>query len=1484
MALLLGARAFSQTGGVDRITGPSSSVEPFLTSGNSGTDIYAVLTAGDAVPRQGGGAPYLMASIPDGMGAFDNFDGTFTLLLNHELSPDLGALQAHGETGAFLAQYRIRKSDFAVLSGRDVIVGLKSWGGGAFAEIPAAAEGEPNLRALNRLCSGDLPPVTAFYKFIGGLGTRDRMFMHGEEAGPEGRAFATVVTGPDAGTSFHVPHLGRGSWENVVASPWGQDKTVVALLDDSHEGELYFYVGTKNRVDPTPVQRAGLVGGDLFGVRIPGKEFEVDPGNEIGAVEPFDLADLGDVSGLTGEELTEAGDAAGVTKWGRPEDGVWDPRPGQQDRFYWVTTGGRSNGRETPTRLWCMEFHDIAQPELGGTIRILADGSQPGPDFTTLDNMTMDKAGIIYLQEDPGGSERLARIWAFDLATGRSWEVARHSGRFFHPLSGDLLTTNEESSGIIPLEDIVGPGWFALGVQAHFSLDSASSPIDAELRARFGLSLDQGVELVEGGQIVFLNLRDAEPSADFSMAIGSGEAWQYSDVPGLGWEDPGYDDAGWQSGAGQFGFGEGDEGTVLDASSPAWFFRKAFSVADPAAVGGIDLFVKADDGVSVFVNGQPVYADNLPPGVPDDSTLADDPAPDDGQVFRRIAVPASVLVAGENVVAASVHQVDPSSIDLSFDLALQLVLLNNAGSPPAAPSDLEAGAASPTELVLTWQDNAGDESRYLVERRSGLGPWQIVADELPADATTFTDLVSPGDAFWYRVQAANAGGLSGYSNAVLAATPPGNTDAILAEDFSSGTLGTWRQISVASNYTWRALERDGLTYAEMNGFGADAPSDDWLVSPRVHFDDLVGERFSFDSIKNFDGPDLEVLVSTDFDGGGDPVAATWQPLDATLSPGGYAQTNSGQIDLTGISGSGFLAFRYLSTGTGGGDSALWRVTNIVLNAVPVGGGALYPQQVPVVAREILTEVAGETVVRNGGYGSGMARSPRDPSIYYFMTDRGPNFDGPSSGEKIFPVPDFAPLIGVFREEGGEFVKVRDIVLRNQVGFPLTGLPNPEGFGGTGETPLNPEGFELALDPTGIDPEGLVAMPDGTFWVSDEYGPHIIHFAADGRTIERINPFGLGIGGRRLPNVYANRRANRGMEGLAVTPDGQWLVGIMQSAMLNPPEDRAAVQANSAITRIVFFNIRTSEVREYAYVQERAGRSNSEIRALSNTEFVVLERDGNFPNGSGGGAVKRFYKIDIAGATDVNDPANGFEGLRFGGKTLEQLYDAAGLAEHGIVPVEKKLLLDLLRSAPDYPHDKPEGFEVDGDVLEIINDDDFAISQVGGAIIPKVLPATREVDRNVLWRVAIPPLRADFIASASEVLSSESVQFTADVEGGVGELTFEWDFGDGETSGEQNPSHRFAQGGSYTVTLIVRDQDGNMVAEEKVDLVSVTQATEQRIAANIADLRVATFNASLNRGLLVPAHRGPQRAGQRAGGARRRDYRPGGCRCRLDQRV
>nr|WP_295925041.1 esterase-like activity of phytase family protein [uncultured Dyadobacter sp.] len=396
----------------------------------------------------------------------------------------------------------------------------------------------------------------------------------------------------------------------------------------------------------------------------------------------------------------------------------------------------------------------------------------------------------------------------------------------------------------------------------------------------------------------------------------------------------------------------------------------------------------------------------------------------------------------------------------------------------------------------------------------------------------------------------------------------------------------------------------------------------------------------------------------------------------------------------------------------------------------------YPERAEAQNPSVITQV-GNVKVYNGGFGSAMVQDPNDHMAFYLLTDRGSNIDGTIADSKVFADPGFAPQIGKFRLIGDLLVLEKVIELKNENGTKLNGLPNPAGFGFSGELALDVLGNTLPNSIDGLDSEGLAMAPDGTFWVSDEYGPHIVHFDANGKTIERINPFGNGVGGRKIPLVFAKRRPNRGMEGLTITPDGKTLVGIMQFPLYNPS---SAAVSGSLVTRILAYDIASGLSKEYVYLIDRANlQANSEIVAITNTTFLVLERDGEYAtNANRATVIKKVFKIDISGATDVSDPANSENGRLYGGLTVEQLKTAANLATYGIVPVTKTLAADLMTDISGlYPHDKAEGIAIiDAHTIAVSNDDDFGVVGSGGVYAQKLLPATGAVDRNTIYFVKL----------------------------------------------------------------------------------------------------------------------------------------------------
>ena len=188
------------------VTGPSSSHSPYLVRSQPGVVIKSIFTVGDSVNlKPNSTTPYRMVGIADGLGAFDNGDGTFTLLMNHELPNTVGMARAHGNIGAFVSRWIINKDDLRVVSIRDFIGDTTS----IFLSNNNPATGAVHSGFLAghtttfaRLCSADLGATSAhlWTDPITNItyGTDALIFQSGEESG------GTLVTpqGPEARIDF----------------------------------------------------------------------------------------------------------------------------------------------------------------------------------------------------------------------------------------------------------------------------------------------------------------------------------------------------------------------------------------------------------------------------------------------------------------------------------------------------------------------------------------------------------------------------------------------------------------------------------------------------------------------------------------------------------------------------------------------------------------------------------------------------------------------------------------------------------------------------------------------------------------------------------------------------------------------------------------------------------------------------------------------------------------------------------------------------------------------------------------------------------------------------------------------------------------------------------------------------------------------------------------------------------------------------------
>ncbi len=437
---------------------------------------------------------------------------------------------------------------------------------------------------------------------------------------------------------------------------------------------------------------------------------------------------------------------------------------------------------------------------------------------------------------------------------------------------------------------------------------------------------------------------------------------------------------------------------------------------------------------------------------------------------------------------------------------------------------------------------------------------------------------------------------------------------------------------------------------------------------------------------------------------------------------------------------------------------------------------------PVAGTYTITTALGQPVVFNNGtqaskpfpmyvgYGSAAFHDVKDDAnVLFTASDRGPNIDCEDTAKfpieitgfcgslagKIFPDPAFVPSIYqvVLEQNGGKNVArvLKTIPLADKAGKTITGISNDFPDRPTDWTKLTSADKSvtntevaydrnlkaLAFDQNGLDVEAMVRLPDGTFWLAEEYAPSIVHVASDGRVLERVVPADSGaknpITGKSmsvcdalkngtektkpanytitcaLPAITAMRALNRGLENLAVSTDGKTLYFSMQSPLATPT--KAAYQA-SRNARVFTATLKADGsfdkmMGEYVYVLDKpetfpADKSTkqndvklSEMSMTQGGTLIQLERIDK---------VTKLYQVDLSKATNIL--GSKWDALA----TQPSLEQQADLAQAGIVPAGKTLAFNTETDLPAaMTPGKVEGLALmDGSNFVLTTDNDFGI--------------------------------------------------------------------------------------------------------------------------------------------------------------------------------
>ncbi|MEK8015788.1 MAG: esterase-like activity of phytase family protein [Candidatus Parabeggiatoa sp.] len=393
-----------------------------------------------------------------------------------------------------------------------------------------------------------------------------------------------------------------------------------------------------------------------------------------------------------------------------------------------------------------------------------------------------------------------------------------------------------------------------------------------------------------------------------------------------------------------------------------------------------------------------------------------------------------------------------------------------------------------------------------------------------------------------------------------------------------------------------------------------------------------------------------------------------------------------------------------------------------------------------VPMESVSFQGGKTLALQIGLGSGAFHYRDDPTDeIYTITDRGPTIDCDKSEEligkanfcmnngavdedgKIFPVANFTPTIYKLNIDTGGLIGAKvgyevtqTIEIKDSDGKKISGLPNPLQVTNT-ENAYDNKGDKKAFDPNGLDPEAIIRLFNGSFWIAEEYAPSLVHLTADGRIMERLVPSGVendlteanylvrGI----LPAILKKRQLDRGIEALAISPDEQFLYFIMAGPLANP--DQAAYE-KSRYVRLFKLSLQEDIPKvmgEYVYMLDthdtfwdnttkQSDVKISEMVALDTDKLIILEHVHRHT---------KLYRVSI---------------LDSGSNIVDQQWDeesrspsletVQNLEEHGIELLDKKRVFDSSKEQTDLAVGI-EGIAIlDDEYLAFINDNDFGIDR------------------------------------------------------------------------------------------------------------------------------------------------------------------------------
>ena len=428
-------------GGAASAAGPSqfvTAVRPFLVPVAPGVIVQPVLTTGDIV------GDYQMSGVPDGIGWYESAPGVIEVFFNHELNA------AYDPSGSRVSHVKMNTAG-EVTAGEYVVDGTEDyvW-----------------------LCSSTLETID---------GTP--WYLTGEEGKHSARKGITIAIDASTGAVHETPWFGHFGHENVVPVQ-GLSRAFIGLSEDGFSEFSQYFAYTAASFD-------GALDGSEGSLRVWVPNKKVADGNpsdddlDKGETMRGHFARIPNAEDLLPLQLEKLVQSMGAFDFNRIEDQVDDPNdPGT---VYFAETG-RANQEVTHGRVYMLEVDPAARKQ--ATLSVVLDAAA-GDDIFSPDNLGISDSALV-IQEDRNWKKAgFNRVLVYDLLTGTLSEAAR--------TDPDQAIVDEkgpgawESSGVVDVSDVFGPGWWLLNVQAHYTEMNVPGP-----------SLEPDTATGEGGQLTLV--------------------------------------------------------------------------------------------------------------------------------------------------------------------------------------------------------------------------------------------------------------------------------------------------------------------------------------------------------------------------------------------------------------------------------------------------------------------------------------------------------------------------------------------------------------------------------------------------------------------------------------------------------------------------------------------------------------------------------------------------------------------------------------------------------------------------------------------------------------------------------------------------------------------------------------------------------------------------------------------------------------------